>query len=153
MALRLCRRVAAPRLVRGAVHRCAASRGGGRSEEREALLRGVLPEHRDVVGRALEQAAAAVDRWEVALTDFLEPPAASDCALAVRRLADAEARPWGGHEHAERVRLRLGRAETLDAEPVTDCCALLAVEGSFMFDAATHRRVPSPAVASSTERC
>jgi RNA-binding protein YlmH len=32
----------------------------------------------------------------------------------IGRMADVEARRWGGFERAERVRLALGRAEVLD---------------------------------------
>jgi len=139
MVLRLLgwRVVATPRVALAQRLACRASRCG-KNEDREYLLRGVLPENRELAARAVEQAQAACERWEVSFTDFLEPPAASDCALAVGRLADAEARPWGGYPHAERVRLRLGRPETLDAEPA-EGVALLVVEGSFMFDAASHR--------------
>jgi|APGre2960657444_1045066.scaffolds.fasta_scaffold35635_2 photosystem II S4 domain protein len=125
--------------VRAPLLRCAAARGSAASAERDAAMRGVLPEHREVVGRALEQASDASAHWEVALTDFLEPPAAADCQLAVGRLADCEARPWGGYEHAERVRLRLGRPEVLDETPLDGVVAVLNVQGSFVFDAATHR--------------
>ncbi len=125
--------------ARQPLSRCNAARGAASNAERDALLRGVLPEHRDVVSRAVEQAAAAAERWEVAVTDFLEPPLASDVALAVGRLADCEARPWGGYEHAERCRMRLGRPEVLDSTPTDGVVAVLNVEGNFVFDAATHR--------------
>ena len=104
------------------------------------MLRGVPAEHRDVAVRALELVEGAVERWEVVMTDFLEPPQAAAVTLCVGRLADAEARPWGGYEHAERVRMRLGRPEVLDnASPDERGVALLVVDGSFLFDAATHR--------------
>jgi hypothetical protein len=112
---------------------------GGAASERDAVLRGVQPEHRDTVARVVELAMAAGERWDEAVTDFLEPPVASDALLAVSRLADVEARAWGGHATAERCRLRLGRPETLDAETEPACVALLSVEGNFMFDAASHR--------------
>ncbi len=125
---------------------CAAAArgaaGGPPASERDGVLRGVLPEHRDIVARVVELAQAAGERWDVATTDFLEPPVASDALLAVSRLADVEARAWGGFATAERCRLRLGRPEALDAEASPEepaCVALLNVEGNFMFDTASHR--------------
>jgi hypothetical protein len=122
---------------------CAAaprgSPGGPPASERDGVLRGVLPEHRDIVARVVELAQAAGDRWDTAVTDFLEPPVVSDALLAVSRLADVEARAWGGFSTAERCRLRLGRPEALDAEAEPACVALLNVDGNFMFDTASHR--------------
>lgn len=115
---------------------CGVSRGV--ATERDALLKGVQPEHREAATRAVDMARAASDAWTVAMTDFLEPPVAADCRLAVGRLADAASRDWGGHPFAERVRLRLGRPEVLDGEPPSGV-ALLHVAGSFIFDEATHR--------------
>lgn len=117
--------------------RCCSSRGT--DADREFVLRGVHADHREVVSRAVEQATSAAERWGVAVTDFLEPPAAADVALAIGRLSDCEARPCGGYEHAERVRLRLGRPDVLDAEPVDSAVAVVNIAGNFMFDAATHR--------------
>lgn len=103
-------------------------------------MRGVLPENHETVARAVDLAVAAGERWEIALTYFLEPPEAADVLLAVSRLADVEARPWGGYPNAERVRMRLGRPEVLDAEgDEPKGVTLLDVAGNFMFDGATHR--------------
>ena len=122
---------------RAPLSRCCSSRGT--DSEREFALRGVHADHREVVSRALELAAGASERWCVALTDFVEPPVAADVALAVGRLADCEARPYGGYEHAERVRMRCGRPDVLDAEPPEAAVAVVSIEGQFMFDSATHR--------------
>jgi len=124
--------------TRRALRALHAARGTGPASDRDGVLRGVLPEHRDAVARVVELASAASERWDVALTDFLEPPLCADALLAVGRMAEVEARPWGGYAGAERCRLRLGRPEQLDSEP-NDCVALLSVEGQFMFDAASHR--------------
>ena len=103
-------------------------------------MRGVHPENHETVARAVDLAVAAGERWEIALTYFLEPPEAADVLLAVSRLADVEARPWGGYPNAERVRMRLGRPEVLDAEgDEPKGVTLLDVAGNFMFDGATHR--------------
>ena len=36
--------------------------------------------------------------------------------VVIDRMADCEARPWGGYDRAERVRLILGRSEVLDGD-------------------------------------
>ena len=96
-------------------------------------MRGVHPENHETVARAVDLAVAAGERWEIALTYFLEPPEAADVLLAVSRLADVEARPWGGYPNAERVRMRLGRPEVLDAEgDEPKGVTLLDVAGNFM---------------------
>ena len=68
--------------------------------------------------------------------------------LRVGRMADCEARAWGGYERAERVRLVLGRTEVLDGEEEgfaakidesTGIVTLLDVQGNFLFDKADHR--------------
>jgi len=136
---------AAPRLRSRAPPRpavAAAARGAssGPGSEKDQLMRGVLSEYHEVVARSLEMAVEAGERWEVASTYFLEPPEAAQVALAVSRLADVEARPWGGYPNAERVRMRLGRPEVLDAEGAEPKgVTMLDVAGNFMFDAATHR--------------
>jgi photosystem II S4 domain protein len=83
----------------------------------------------------------------------LEPPEAADVKLAVSRLADVEARPWGGYPNAERVRMRLGRPEVLDAEGAEPKgVTLLDIAGNFMFDAANHRDFMGAVLASGIER-
>lgn len=173
------RRVAFAAGHRRACTPLAASRG--LSSERDGLLRGVRPEHRTLCALSLERAEAAVGSWGVALTAFLEPPEAEAVRLAVGRLADADARPWGGHAHAERVRLRLGRPEVLDADdplaalrleqlqleqgaasapppPPASAAAglggvvLLEVTGAFAFDPATHRDFLGAVLGTGVER-
>ena len=114
--------------TRAPLSRCCSSRGT--DSERDFALRGVHADHREVVSRALELAAGASERWSVAQTEFVEPPVAADIALAVGRLADCEARPYGGYEHAERVRMRCGRPDLLDAEPPEGAVAVVSVEGA-----------------------
>lgn len=46
------------------------------------ILRGVQQEHREVVARVAENGEAAVERWSVYVTPFLEPPALADAMLA-----------------------------------------------------------------------
>ena len=82
-------------------------------------------------------------------------------------MADCDARPWGGHDRAERVRLLLGRPESLDAPPGaggladrTDpdpdaaeaAVALLDVKGNFLFDPADHRDFLGAALGTGIER-
>ena len=116
-------------------------------------MRGVSAENQETVARAVDLAVAASERWEIALTYFLEPPEVADVKLAVSRLADVEARPWGGYPNAERVRLRLGRPEVLDAEgDEPKGVTLLDVAGNFMFDSANHRDFMGAILASGIER-
>lgn len=120
-------------------HHRACSALKAADSERDFVLRGVHADHKVIVARAVEQATRASEQWSVALSDFVEPPVASDIVLAVGRLADCEARPFGGYEHAERVRLRLGRPDVLDGEPLDSAVSVVNVSGNFIFDTATHR--------------
>lgn len=140
-------------MVRDAVTCSAAGRAGGRKGggggvAASGLLSGVHPESVEACRAIVERAQAASDTWGVDYTDFLDPALAGDALACVGRLADCEARPWGGYDRAERVRLVFGRPEVLDAEvdgfaEVTDdvsgIVALLDVSGNFLFDAADHR--------------
>ena len=122
------------------------STGSGGSGTADELLRGVPKDHVETVQKVVDRARRAADQWSVEVTDFLEPPAADAAQRAVAKLADVEARAWGGHERAERVRLALGRSEMLDAEDVTGdadagggIVVVLDVKGNFLFDPADHR--------------
>ena len=42
------------------------------------------------------------------VTEFLDPALAADARVVIDRMADCEARPWGGYDRAERVRLVIG---------------------------------------------
>ena len=86
------------------------SRGGGSAS---GLLSGVHPDSVEAVARIVEKAQAASDQWRVETTAFLDPALAADALMCIERAADVAAFPWGGHERAERVRLIMGRPETL----------------------------------------
>jgi photosystem II S4 domain protein len=86
------------------------SRGGGSAS---GLLSGVHPDSVEAVARIVEKAQAASDQWRVETTAFLDPALAADALMCIERAADVAALPWGGHERAERVRLIMGRPETL----------------------------------------
>jgi photosystem II S4 domain protein len=88
-------------------------KGGKSSSNASGLLSGVHPDSVEQVGRIVEKAQAASDRWGVEITGFLDPALAADAAMAIGRAADVTAMPWGGHVRAERVRLVMGRKETL----------------------------------------
>jgi photosystem II S4 domain protein len=121
----------------------AARRGVAAAAARDDALRGVDPDHREAVARALELAERASDSWEILHTAFLAPPAQADALVALRRLADVAAVPWGGYPQAERCRIAVGRPEALaaaaDVPQTLGSVAAVAVSGNFMFDAASHR--------------
>lgn len=124
------------------------SGGGGDGGTASGLLSGIHPESIEACTRIIERAQAACDKWSVDYTEFLDPALAEAALTCVGRMADCEARAWGGYERAERVRLVFGRPEVLDGEDdgfaaVTDesngIVALLEVQGNFLFDKADHR--------------
>ena len=86
------------------------SKGGAAAS---GLLSGVHPDSVEAVARIVEKAQAASDQWRVETTAFLDPALAADALMCLERAADVAALPWGGHERAERVRLIMGRPETL----------------------------------------
>lgn len=53
------------------------------------ILRGVQPDNKDVVARISEMAENASERWSVAVSPFLEPPAMTD-AMMVRLSAGVD---------------------------------------------------------------
>ena len=151
---------------RGAgVATCAA--GSPRDKPRASgLLSGVHPETLEACARVVERAQAASDQWRVEVTDFLDPATAEAASTCVGRMADCEARAWGGHERAERVRLLLGRPESLDAPGDersfaaltsgdangSGVVALLRVAGNFLFDPAEHRDFLGAALGTGIDR-
>lgn len=139
--------------------------GGGAASS--GLLSGVHPENLDACARILERAQSAADQWRVDVTEFLDPALANAALTCIARMADCDARPWGGHDRAERVRLLLGRPESLDAPPGaggladrTDAdadaaeaaVALLDVKGNFLFDPADHRDFLGAALGTGIDR-
>lgn len=110
---------------------------------RDDLLRGVSADNREDVARVLEQAERALDSWEVHSTAFYSPPVVAEAMIALQRLADVVAVPWGGYSQAERCRISIGREEALAgavSEPANlESVAALKVSGNFLFDPATHR--------------
>jgi photosystem II S4 domain protein len=112
---------------------------------RDDVLRGVAADNREDVARVVELAQRAADGWQTLHSPFYAPPVVADALVALARLADVAAVPWGGYPQAERRRITVGRPEALEpaspdpgaAQP--DSVALLQVSGNFLFDAATHR--------------
>jgi hypothetical protein len=76
-------------------------------------LAGVDPAHRDEVAHVVEQAQRAAASWATAHSAFLYQPVAADALAVLSRLADVSGAAWGGYAQAERVRLAVGRIETL----------------------------------------
>ena len=139
-----------------------AAKGAAKRDASSGLLSGVHPESIAAVSAIAERAQAASDRWGTEVTEFLDPALAADARVVIDRMADCEARPWGGYDRAERVRLVIGRREVLDGDDddsfaaLTDasngCVALLQVSGNFMFDAADHRDFLGAALGAGIER-
>jgi len=112
-----------------------------KSSEFDELLKGVDPDNRMIVGRVLEKAMTAAERWDIVYTDFLSPAEVADAKMVLKRVGDVSTVAWGGYMSAERQRLAVGRADMLEAESTApeDLLALLSVQGNFMFDPASHR--------------
>ena len=66
-------------------------------KQRADLLKGVAPDNRIAVSRALEQAERAAAQWVVAFSDFLAPPAAAEALQCIERLSGVSGLPWGGY--------------------------------------------------------
>jgi photosystem II S4 domain protein len=82
---------------------------------REAKLGWVSSEHRKEVAQCVEMAERASERWTVAASPFVTPPAAADAVEAVRQACgdDVAAVPWGGFPQAERCRVVVGPRDLL----------------------------------------
>ena len=91
----------------------AGKKGSKEGGAASGLLSGVHPDSVEAVARIVEKAQAASDQWRVETTAFLDPALAADALMCLERVADVAAFPWGGHARAERVRLIMGRPETL----------------------------------------
>ena len=122
--------------------------GSGNTTAASGLMSGIHPDSVEACARIVERAQAASDKWSLDYTDFLDPALADDAMTVVGRMADCEARAWGGYERAERVRLVLGRPEAMDAEEdgyaaltqeSDGIVTLLDIQGNFLFDKADHR--------------
>ena len=94
----------------------AYAKGAAKRDASSGLLSGVHPDSVTAVASIAERAQAASDRWGSEVTEFLDPALAADACVVIDRMADCEARPWGGYDRAERVRLILGRSEVLDGD-------------------------------------
>jgi len=94
----------------------AYAKGTAKRDASSGLLSGVHPDSVTAVASIAERAQAASDRWGSEVTEFLDPALAADACVVIDRMADCEARPWGGYDRAERVRLILGRSEVLDGD-------------------------------------
>ena len=109
---------------------------GGKGKDKDpprasGLLSGVHPDSLVACASIAERAEAASDAWSVHVTPFLDPALAADALAVVGRMADVDARPWGGYDRAERVRLVIGRAEVLDAPPASEGDERRGVGSSF----------------------
>ena len=110
----LASRAVSRRRLRGVrVISCAGKKGSKEGGAASGLLSGVHPDSVEAVARIVEKAQAASDQWRVETTAFLDPALAADALMCLERVADVAAFPWGGHARAERVRLIMGRPETL----------------------------------------
>lgn len=98
---------------------CAGKKGKQSSGTSAGLLSGVYPDSVEQCVQIIERAQSAADRWGVEVTGFLDPALVTDAAMCIARAADVTALAWGGHPRAERVRLVMGRPETL-GEPWSD---------------------------------
>lgn len=103
---------------------------------RDELLRGV--ENREEITRVIDKAEASLRTWEVAVTDFLSPPALVEAQTVFAPLSEFQLLAWGGYPQAERQRLAIARAE-LPLDPSQVPISALDVAGNFLFDTATHR--------------
>ena len=65
--------------------------------QRADLLKGVAPDNRIAVSRAIEQAERAAAQWVLAFSDFLAPPAAAEALQCIERLSGVSGLPWGGY--------------------------------------------------------
>ena len=92
---------------------CAGKNGSRAGAAASGLLSGVHPDSVEAVAHIVEKAQVASDQWRVETTAFLDPALAADALMCLERVADVAAYPWGGHARAERVRLIIGRPETL----------------------------------------
>ncbi|GAQ86162.1 hypothetical protein KFL_002740010, partial [Klebsormidium nitens] len=117
------------------------------SAAKGSLLAGVSKEYVDGVSRVLELALDASSKWEVAHTDFLDPPTREAALTALKRMADCSGIVSGGYPQAERCRLSVGRPDVLELSGASEeelgrgypgAVAALEVSGNFMFDSAAH---------------
>ncbi len=89
-----CAALGRPRTPRPARARlCCAAAGAARGD----LLKGVAPDNRIAVSRALDQAERAAAQWATAHSDFFPPPAAAEALACIARLSGVAAVPWGGY--------------------------------------------------------
>eukprot|EP00850_Spirogloea_muscicola_P007541 SM000038S14354 [mRNA] locus=s38:462355:464848:+ [translate_table: standard] len=145
----LCRHARAGARRRGRAAVAAAAAALPR-KQREELLLGVDRGHVHAVGRALELAVSSADRWAVAHTDFLTPPARTDALRVLSRLAGVGVVASGGYPQAERCRLSVGHPEALatgcrgadsgsdDATGFVGAVAAISVSGDFEANAVSH---------------
>lgn len=95
------RRIASPLLLS---HRRLVSTAA--VKKYESFLKGVSdPESREIVGRVLEQAEKAAERWSTTASDFMYPNVQQECLQALKQMsAVASGFAFGGYEGAERCR-------------------------------------------------
>jgi photosystem II S4 domain protein len=90
---------------------------------------------RETADRVLSRASAALRDWSAVVTDFLTPPESEALAEALGGVADLCVERWGGYARADVAEaVEDGRLHELVADKVV----ALAIEGNFLFDAASH---------------
>jgi photosystem II S4 domain protein len=128
------------------------SRGAAATAVASALPKDAIPKQttargvpRETADRVLSRASAALRDWSAVVTDFLTPPESEALAEALGGVADLCVERWGGYASAERAVLVVARADVAEAvedgrlhELVADKVVALAIEGNFLFDAASH---------------
>ncbi|KAK9829375.1 hypothetical protein WJX72_005464 [[Myrmecia] bisecta] len=107
----------------------------------QLALKHIDPEQREDVAKILDAAGRA--SWGVVYTDFHTPPVVKAALISLAARADIAAVAWGGYVQAERTRLAIGLPDRVAAIQSnleeSGRVAAVNVQGSFLFDPATHR--------------
>lgn len=108
-------------------------------QDREELLAHlVTPEERLVGARALDAAAACLERGEPVATDFLDPSARQVVEGVLGALNDIGYKGYGGYPRAERQRILVYPAYYL-TELLEPPLRAVAVQGDFSYIEVSHR--------------
>lgn len=119
--------------------RCVSS-----AVNRNDLMAGVSPEHKEEIKRIVEIAERSLDTWEACHSPFYSPAVVGDAMRVLSRLADVRAIAWGGFLQAERCRISVGREESIghflaeENRCELETVSAVSVKGNFLFDPAAH---------------
>jgi photosystem II S4 domain protein len=116
---------------------------------REALLEG--SQHPGALAALISQAETALRTWEPQWSPFVGAAVLEEANLRLGALSELQLSSWGGHPHAERRRLQLGRAELEPAATATADLAGVELLGNFLFDPATPDDFRTALLASGVE--